>query len=361
MTVPPVRSPLRQALAGLCVLVAFIASGQYIDATQARAGGHAPGQARAATPVSQPPERWVCVSVATLWVEPGLTRLVDRPALANPADPARWVADMSVAQKRWLVGRLETQALYGQRVYLLDTSGGWSKIAVPSQPTPRNSWGYPGWVPTRQLTSVPPVLAPSAGERMAIVRRRTVWLWETAELSRRVLKVSYGTRLAATSWTTTSVEVVTLEGSHLFVRRSAVALHAPGEPWPTVTGARLVRQARRFAGLQYLWAGTAGFGFDCSGLTYAVHWALGTTIPRDAGPQGARGTKIPTRSALLPGDLVFFRNATGRIHHVGMYIGGGRMIHSPHTGAPVRTASIYVEPYFGEFAGGRRYWRVAGH
>ena len=359
MTVPRVKRPRRKALVVLSVLVTCIATGQYIDTTEARAGGLAPGQARAATQVSAPPERWVAVSVATLWVRPGVARPVDRPAGANPVDLAKWLADMSVAQKRWLVGRLETQALYAERVYLLGTSGGWSKIAVPSQPSPRSSLGYPGWVPTRQLTSVPPVMAPSAGERMAVVRHRTAWLWATPELSRRVLQLSYGTRLAAVAWTSASVEVVTLDGTHLFVRRSTVALHAPGEPWPTVTGARLVREARRFAGLQYLWAGTAGFGFDCSGLTYVLHRALGKTIARDAGPQGARGQKVWTRSALRPGDLVFFRNASGRVHHVGMYVGDGNMIHSPHTGAPVRTTSIYLEPYFSEFAGGRRYWRAA--
>ena len=295
----------------------------------------------------------MAVSVATLWVEPGVARPVDAPACANPADPAGWVAAMTTAQKRWLVGRLETQALYGTRVYLLDTSGEWAKIAVPSQPTPRNSWGYPGWVPTRQLTDV----APEPGLRTAIVKSRTAWLWKTPELSGRVLQLSYDTRLQAVAWTPTSVEVLTLDGRHLYVRRSVVALHTPGTAWPKVTGARLVKEARRFLRLQYLWAGTAGYGFDCSGFTYAVHHALNKTIQRDAGPQGARGERIATRAALRPGDLVFFRDSSGRIHHVGMYVGDGRMVHAPHTGAAVATVSIYREPYFSEFAGGRRYWR----
>jgi cell wall-associated NlpC family hydrolase len=315
-----------------------------------------PDAARAA----DPPERWVAVSVATLWVKPGLARAIDAPACADPADPAAWVAALTVEQKRWLVGRLETQALYGQRVYLLGRSGAWSRIAVPGQPTPRHRLGYPGWVPSVQLTDEPPALAPGAAERMAIVKHRTVWLWESPELTGRALRLSYGTRLAAVAWTPTAVEVIALDGRRLYVRRSTVALRIPGEPWPAVTGTRLVKEVKRFIGLQYLWAGTAGFGFDCSGLTHAAHRALGRTIPRDAGPQAARGTRIGTRSALRPGDLVFFRNAAGHIHHVGMFVGGDQMVHSPRTGAPVRTASIYREPYFSEFAGGRRYWRAAG-
>ena len=224
---------------------------------------------------------------------------------------------------------------------------------MPSQPTPRNSWGYPGWVPTRQLTGV----APEAGLRTAIVKNRAVWLYGTAELTGRVLQLSYDTRLQAVAWTPTSVEVLALDGRHLYVRRSVVTLHAPGTAWPRVTGAKLVKEARRFLGLQYLWAGTSGFGVDCSGFTYAVHHALNKTIQRDAGPQGARGERIATRAALRPGDLVFFRNSSGQIHHVGMYVGDGRMVHAPHTGAAVATVSIYTQPYFSEFTGGRRYWR----
>jgi cell wall-associated NlpC family hydrolase len=345
------RVRLLLTFAVACLLAAFAAATAWVGADVLPAASAAQsGGAGAAAP---PPERWVAVSVATLWVKPATARPVDAPACANPADPAAWVAAMTTAQKRWLVGRLETQALYGTRVYLLDTSGAWSKIAVPSQPTPRNSWGYPGWVPTRQLTDVPP----ERGPRLAIVKHKTAWLWQTAELTGRVLKLSYGTRLQAVSWTPTSVEVLALDGRHRFVRRSVVALHTPGTVWPTVTGARLVKEVRRFLGLEYLWAGTSGFGVDCSGLTYAVHQALDKTIPRDAGPQGARGERIVTRAALLPGDLVFFRNAAGQVHHVGMYVGEGRMVHAPRTGAAVATVSIYREPYFSEFAGGRRYWR----
>ena len=114
------------------------------------------GRPRAAAPLARPPpppSRWIDVSVATLWVEPRLARPVDAPAVAAAADPRAWVAAMSTAQKRWLVGKLETQALYGTRVTLLATSGAWSKVVVPGQPTPRDARGYPGWVPTRQLTA----------------------------------------------------------------------------------------------------------------------------------------------------------------------------------------------------------------
>ena len=307
--------------------------------------------ARGLAGATPPPSRWVAVSVATLWVKPGQTRAIDAPACANPADPRRWVTSMTTSQRRWLDGRVETQALYGTRVYVLAVSGSWSKVAVSGQPTPRNNWGYPGWMPTRQLTQQ----APITGRDTAVIRRPTAWLWRTTGPRERVLELSYDTRLPAVRWSSTSVVVVMLDGRHLDLRRDAVALYAPGAAWPRPTGAQLVSEAKRFLGLQYLWGGASGFGFDCSGFTHSICDALGLTIARDAAPQAARGLMISTRSALMPGDLIFYKDAKGHIHHVGMYVGNGTMIHSPATGQPVCLASIYSEPYFTEFAGGRRY------
>ena len=169
-----------------------------------------------------------------------------------------------------------------------------------------------------------------------------------------MLEVSCGTRLPVVSATDEVVEVLLVDGAHAYVRRAAVVLHETGAAWPEPIGARLVKQARRFLGRQYVWAGTSGFCLDCSGFTHLVYRALGVTIPRDAADQATVGRRIATRSALRPGDLVFFRSSSGAIHHVGLYVGDGRMIHAPRTGDSVRVVSLGAEPYRGEFAGGRR-------
>jgi gamma-D-glutamyl-L-lysine dipeptidyl-peptidase len=310
---------------------------------------HAAGAA-AVREGARPPARWVRVSVATLWVRPGEARAVDAPALAYPADPRAWVGGMTVTQKRWLVGRLETQALYGAKVYLLGTSGGWSHVAAAGQPTPRNRWGYPGWVPTRQLTTA----EPEATDTVGLVRSPTLWVYEAPELTERVLEVSCGTRLPVVSSSGQAVEVLLLGGAHAYVPRAGVVLHKTGTAWPRPTGAQLVKQARAFAGLGYLWAGTSGFCVDCSGLTELVYRAFGVTIPRDAADQAVAGTVVATRRALVAGDLVFFRNTAGAIHHVGLAAGDGTMTHAPSTGNSVTAVSLSAEPYRSEFAGGRR-------
>jgi gamma-D-glutamyl-L-lysine dipeptidyl-peptidase len=309
-----------------------------------------------ASPVAGPAQaqlRWVDVPAATLWVEPGQARAVDTRAVADGADPSAWVRGMSVAEKHWLVGRLETQALYAAPVRVLETSGSWSRVVVPGQPTPRDARGYPGWVPAAQLTRT----APQPALFTATVRRPTAWAFATPGLDRRVLELSYGTRLPAFAWTPDYAEVILLGGQHAYLPRAAVSV-APAGARPTrVTGEQLVAEARKFLGLQYLWAGASGFGVDCSGFTYLVHRELGITIPRDAGPQAEKGRRVASREALRPGDLVFFATASGDVHHVAMYVGDGVMIHAPATGRPVSLAALADEPYASEYAGARRYAR----
>jgi cell wall-associated NlpC family hydrolase len=300
------------------------------------------------------PARWIAVSVATLWVQPGIARPVDRPALTNPAHPGQWVAAMTVTQRKWLVGRLETQAVYGTKVLVLATSGTWTKVAVTTQPTPRTAYGYPGWLPTVQLTATPP----AAASTHAIVRLRTAMLWrDVASVGTpagRLMRVSYDTRFPVAHVGTKYVTVTMLGGRHRVLRRSAVLLHAAGAPWAP-SGHAAVAEARRFLGLPYLWAGVSGFGFDCSGLTSSVYRVLGVTLPRDAARQAVHGTPV-AKSDLRPGDLVFVASSQGKVMHVALYYGlhdGVRsVIHAPRTGE-----TVHVSPLASltGYAGARRY------
>ena len=101
-------------------------------------------------------EAWVDVAVANLWAEPDQARPLDAPSLATPVDMDAWLASMSTDDRLWLVGRLVTQALYGDQVTVVETTGDWTKVVVPRQPSSLDPRGYPGWLPTAQLTSTPP-------------------------------------------------------------------------------------------------------------------------------------------------------------------------------------------------------------
>jgi cell wall-associated NlpC family hydrolase/regulator of replication initiation timing len=108
----------------------------------------------------------------------------------------------------------------------------------------------------------------------------------------------------------------------------------PALPPPTAGAA--VSIAMQYLGVPYVWGGASPSGFDCSGLVMYVYAQIGIYLPHSAAAQYNSGTPI-SYSELAPGDLVFF----GRpISHVGIYIGGGRMIHAPFEGAVVSISSV---------------------
>ncbi|MDO9496954.1 MAG: C40 family peptidase [Nocardioides sp.] len=288
---------------------------------------------------------WVSVSVATLWRSPGSPRSVDAPALANPARIGQWLADMTVAQRRALSGRADSQALMGDRVRVVRLRERWAKVVVVSQPSPLDDRGYPGWVPRRQLTAT----APATTARRATVTGRTAWLRTDEATPARVFRVSFGTRLPVVGLTPDHVRVVTPTGVVRRLARSAVVVHAAGEPALAPSRRSVVRTARIFLRLPYLWAGASGFGLDCSGLTWLVHRAHGISIPRDASPQSQQGTAV---TDLRRGDLMFYATG-GQVHHVSMYVGDGMMIHAPGTGESVEV--VRTSTLSDEYVGARRY------
>ncbi|MDN3059396.1 bifunctional lytic transglycosylase/C40 family peptidase [Streptomyces sp. SRF1] len=100
-------------------------------------------------------------------------------------------------------------------------------------------------------------------------------------------------------------------------------------------------------------------GFDCSGLTSYAYAQAGITLPRTAAAQAGVGRRIPASAgvkALQPGDLVFYGyvpTADGTIHHVGIYLGNGKMINALRPGTKVRVDPVSV---MSDYAGGARPW-----
>lgn len=107
-------------------------------------------------------------------------------------------------------------------------------------------------------------------------------------------------------------------------------------------------------GSPYEWGAGGPNRFDCSGFTsYVFRNAAGISIPRTSASQYGVGTSV-SKSNLMPGDLVFFSSSGGRITHVGIYVGGGNMIHSPQTGDVVKVSSINSGYYTRTYVGAKR-------
>ncbi len=113
----------------------------------------------------------------------------------------------------------------------------------------------------------------------------------------------------------------------------------PGHP-------EVVRLAMNELGDPYVYGAAGPDAFDCSGLTMYCYAQIGIGLAHGATAQQQASTPVPL-NALQPGDLVFFGSASYS-YHVGIYVGGGTMIHAPHTGAVVSYGSIS-----GAWIGGR--------
>jgi cell wall-associated NlpC family hydrolase len=119
---------------------------------------------------------------------------------------------------------------------------------------------------------------------------------------------------------------------------------------PPATHSSVVSIALQYLGVPYVWGGASPSGFDCSGLTMYAYAKVGVYLPHNAAMQYGMGTPV-SQSQLAPGDLVFFNGLT----HVGMYIGGGRFVHAPHTGDVVKISSLSEYWYAATYVGARRY------
>ncbi|GLW69608.1 glycoside hydrolase [Kitasatospora phosalacinea] len=111
----------------------------------------------------------------------------------------------------------------------------------------------------------------------------------------------------------------------------------------SAAGRRAVEFALAQRGKPYLWGGTGPDAYDCSGLTSQAWQAAGVPIPRTSQQQWAGLRHVALRD-LRPGDLVIYHADAG---HVALYLGGGTVVHAPHTGTVVKLAPLAMLPVLG--------------
>lgn len=168
-----------------------------------------------------------------------------------------------------------------------------------------------------------------------------------------------------------SADYLNWTGAPLSARRAsapaaAAPVAAPAEtapapksapaPAPSGSGGQaIVNAAMRYLGYPYVWAGATPSGFDCSGFTmYVFNLALGINLGHDLGGQLGSGVSVGAKN-LEPGDLVFFQNTyQPGLSHVGIYIGGGQMVHAGSERTGVVISNVWDSYWGPKFYAARR-------
>lgn len=298
------------------------------------------------------------VPVATVWTSFDSAREIDKEAVHPIGDVESWLDSLTYETRLELCNRnlVQTQVLYGQEVFVTEEKEDWVHIIVPNQASSKNPKGYPGWLPKAQLIQKQDWQLEEGP--IAIVNEKKSILFGIDD--EREMLLSYQTVLPVIGKEGEWIRVQTPSGTG-FLKAEGVSCFDSIQDQPKGNGNSIVAAGVQFLDLPYLWGGMSSFGYDCSGFSYSMCKANGYTIPRDAHDQAASGKEIEL-DKIQPGDLLFFayEEGKGKIHHVGIYYGNGKLLHSPNTGKCIEIIDLENTIYEKELCSARRYWLETG-
>lgn len=299
--------------------------------------------------------KWrINVPVATVWTTPQSARDLDQQAISSPADITGWLSGLSYENSLELCSSnlVQSQVLYGGEVLIDRIEGDWAFVFVPDQPSSKDERGYPGWIPLAQITKE---INDAESDSVAVITNKQAGLF--SEGNDLLQELSYMTILPLISEEQDRIKVG-IPGSSAYLQKQDVSIYESVQRRHFGNGASIVKAGEQFIGLPYLWGGMSSYGYDCSGFAYAACRANGYDIPRDASDQAQAGINVEL-DQIQPGDLLFFayEEGKGTIHHVGIYYGDGRLLHSPNTGKTIEVIELQNTIYEKELCAARRYWR----
>ncbi|MGH7544322.1 MAG: NlpC/P60 family protein [Gemmatimonadota bacterium] len=231
---------------------------------------------------------------------------------------------------------LVTQMILGEEALVLSARDPWLQVRLAD--------GYVGWVhqgsvvrsavddPEAFARSLDGPLPPDDPAAWVVVARGAVLRQGPDPGSPQAADLVQGARLRIEDPGRGPLAATLPDGTTGWLDREvALPANRLSERFPR-DGEALVEHAAGFLGLPYLWGGTSEKGFDCSGLVQRIYGLHGIRLPRDADPQSRVGEPVdpgPDGRDVRPGDLAFFVEPPGgRVTHVGILAGEGRMIHA---------------------------------
>ena len=181
-----------------------------------------------------------------------------------------------------------SQLLYGESADIIEVKDNWTKIITHYD-------NYEAWMDTKQISPV--------SDEFVVSRKRN---------------------LVKEPFQSTMTE----SGKVLLSMGSEVNFETTAPTRGRDLSESIVNCAKEFLNVPYLWGGKTYFGIDCSGITQIIYKIHGIKIPRDAYQQAEIGDALTFIEEAKPGDLAFFENKEGRIHHVGIILADQKIIHA---------------------------------
>ncbi len=202
---------------------------------------------------------------------------------------------------------MTSQLLFGETVEVRGARGPWLQVVC--------SWdGYTGWVQSVQLKRITRQEYEACERDYAL----SVSLVEGLMAADHIIPLPLGAVLP-------EFDGLRCRLAGKFYRFSGSTV-TPGQVAPN--GDWIVRVARKYLYTPYLWGGRSPFGIDCSGFVQMVFKSAGIRLSRDAHQQVAQGVIVDFTEQCQAGDLAFFDDHRGHIHHVGIVLPDCHIIHS---------------------------------
>lgn len=225
---------------------------------------------------------------------------------------------------------MASQALLGTPVKILKIKKGWTLIQTPDK--------YISWVENDQIfrTDYVSLTAWNNSDKIIFIKDFGFTYSMPDENSERVTDIVIGDMLKYSGKEKDFYRVAYPDGKIAYVKSNDSKLFKEWLSEINPTNDNILKTARSFMGIPYLWGGTSVKGMDCSGFTKTVFFLNGIILPRDASQQVNVGKPIDTKNRLenlKPGDLLFF-GEKGDVHtkqkitHVAIYIGDGDYINA---------------------------------
>jgi cell wall-associated NlpC family hydrolase len=243
------------------------------------------------------------------------------------------IIDLSVANLRTKPkdqAEMASQALLGTPIKVLKKKGGWYLIQTPDK--------YISWVDNEGFYKInyDSLNIWNNSNKIIYLNDFGFSYSKADENSERVSDLVIGDILKYSGKENDFSKVTYPDGKTGFIKSQDCRLFNEWLDEVNPTAENIIKTARSFMGIPYLWGGTSAKGMDCSGFTKTVFYLNGIILPRDASQQVNIGESVDTRDNLqnlMPGDLLFFGEKSDstskqKITHVAIYIGDGDYINA---------------------------------